>query len=230
MGTFLGFFFCVFLVLIGVSLLMIVYYNSLVQLKIRVEEAWADIDTFLKQRYDMIPNLVSTVKGYMKHEQETLTKVTELRSQVANATTMEERAEADNMLTSTLKSLFAVAENYPDLKANTNFLDLQEKLSGLEDKLQNSRRFYNATVRDYNTKIQVFPGSIIAGMFKFEQKEFFEAAGAERENVKVSFDEPTAEAKSAAETDAMVEKPEALEAPDADMSDESGSVDKKTEE
>lgn len=195
MGFILWFFFCALGLVLLVGIALVVFYNSFVQLKIRVEEAWADIDTFLKQRYDMIPNLVSTVKGYMTHEQETLTKVTELRSQVANASSMEERADADNMLTSTLKSLFAVAENYPDLKANQNFLDLQEKLSGLEDKLQNSRRFYNATVRDYNTKIQMFPGNVLAGILNFEKKEFFEAAGEEKENVKISFDETPEESQ-----------------------------------
>lgn len=176
----------VLLVLVG---LLIAFYNSIVQLKVKVDEAWADIDTFLKQRYDMIPNLVNTVKGYMKHESKTLEKVTELRSRVANASSMTERAEADNMLSGTLKTLFAVAENYPDLKANQNFLDLQEKLTGLEDKLQMSRRFYNATVRDFNTKVEMFPGNIIAGFFSFKVREFFEVAGEERENVKVSFEE-----------------------------------------
>lgn len=191
---------CALLILIVSAIALLGFYNSVVKLKIRVEEAWADIDTFLKQRYDMIPNLVSTVKGYMKHEASTLEKVTELRSQVANAQTMEDRAKADNMLSSTLKTLFAVAENYPDLKANQNFLDLQEKLTGLEDKLQNSRRFYNATVRDYNTKIEMFPGSLIAGIFNFTRKEFFEAVGAERENVKVSFeDQPTTAEKPSEE-------------------------------
>lgn len=205
MGFILWFFFCALGLVLVAAIALVVFYNSFVQLKIRVEEAWADIDTFLKQRYDMIPNLVSTVKGYMTHEQETLTKVTELRSQVANASSMEERANADNMLTSTLKSLFAVAENYPDLKANQNFLDLQEKLSGLEDKLQNSRRFYNATVRDYNTKIQMFPGNVLAGILNFEKKEFFEAAGEEKENVKISFDktpEKSQEKKPTAEDSA----------------------------
>lgn len=172
-------------------LLLIGYYNRLIRLKVKVDEAWSDIDTFLKQRYDMIPNLVSTVKGYMKHEKDTLVKVTELRSMVAGANTMEERAKADNMLSSTLKSLFAVAENYPELKANENFLSLQAELTELEDKLQMSRRFYNATVRDLNTMVEMFPGSVIAPMLGVTKREFFEAAGAERENVKVSFDEDT---------------------------------------
>jgi LemA protein len=165
------------------------FYNGAVQLRIKVEEAWADIDTFLKQRYDMIPNLVSTVKGYMKHEASTLEKVTALRAQLAGATTMDEKAQADNALTNTLKTLFAVAENYPDLKANENFLQLQTDLKALEDSLQKSRRYYNATVRDFNTKIQMFPGSLLAGIFGFIKKEFFEAVDQERENVKVSFDD-----------------------------------------
>ena len=175
------------------AVLVIGFYNSVVKLKIKVEEAWADIDTFLKQRYDMIPNLVSTVKGYMKHEQDTLTKVTELRNLVSGAGSMAERAEADNQLTKTLKTVFAVAENYPELKANENFMQLQQELTELEDSLQKSRRYYNATVRDYNTKIQMFPGSLIAGIFNFAQKEFFEAAGAEKENVKISFEDDKAE-------------------------------------
>lgn len=189
-----------FLLVAGALLLVIFligFYNSVVKLRIRVEEAWADIDTFLKQRYDMIPNLVSTVRGYMKHEEKTLTRVTELRSMVANATTMQERAEADNQLSQTLKTLFAVAENYPDLKANENFLELQRELKNLEDSLQKARRFYNATVRDYMTKIQMFPGNLIAGILNFEKKEFFEVEGEERENVKVSFeDAPVADTSS----------------------------------
>ncbi|MCA9374840.1 LemA family protein [Candidatus Dojkabacteria bacterium] len=180
-------------IVIVVTLAVIGFYNGVVRLKVKVDEAWADIDTFLKQRYDMIPNLVSTVKGYMKHEAETLEKVTQLRSAVQNAGSMKERAEADNMLSNTLRSLFAVAENYPDLKANQNFLQLQTDLKAIEDNLQKSRRFYNATVRDFNTKIQVFPGSLIAGIFNFVKREFFEAAGDERENVKVSFEETKGE-------------------------------------
>lgn len=180
-------------------LLLIGFYNRLIRLKVKVDEAWSDIDTFLKQRYDMIPNLVSTVKGYMKHEKDTLTKVTELRAQVAGASSMEERAKADNMLSSTLKTLFAVAENYPELKANENFLSLQAELTELEDKLQMSRRFYNATVRDLNTMVEMFPGSMLAPMLGVLKREFFEAAGAERENVKVSFEEeePAKPAKAA---------------------------------
>lgn len=179
--------------IIVVTLVVIGFYNSVVRLKIKVDEAWADIETFLKQRYDMIPNLVSTVKGYMKHEAETLEKVTQLRSMVQSAGSMKERAEADNMLSNTLRSLFAVAENYPDLKANQNFLQLQTDLRTIEESLQKSRRFYNATVRDFNTKIQVFPGNLVAGVFNFTMREFFEVTDQEKQNVKVSFEEEKGE-------------------------------------
>lgn len=169
------------------ALYLISFFNGLVQLRVKTEEAWADIDTFLKQRFDMIPNLVEMVKGYMKHEKETLENITKYRSMVANAGNMKERAEADNMLSGTLKTLFAVSENYPELKANENFLKLQGELADLEESLQKSRRYYNATVRDYNTKVQIFPGVLFAGLFGFTAKEFFEAAGEEKQNVKVDF-------------------------------------------
>lgn len=176
-------------VVVAALLFAVSFYNSAVQLRIKVEEAWSDIDTFLKQRYDMIPNLVETVKGYMKHENKTFENIAKYRSAVANAGSMDERAKADNALSGTLKTLFAVAENYPELKANENFMKLQEDLKGLEDSLQKSRRFYNATVKNYNTKIQLFPGNLLAGIFNFTKKEFFEVVGKERENVKVSFDD-----------------------------------------
>ena len=166
---------------------LIALYNGLVHSRIKVDEAWADIDTFLKQRFDLIPNLVNTVKGYAKHERETLENLTKYRSMVANAGSMKEKAQADTMLTNTLKSLFAVAENYPDLKANTNFLDLQKQLTVLEEKLQRARRYYNGTVREYNTKIKVFPAVLVAGMLGFTPREFYEVADAEKENVKVEF-------------------------------------------
>jgi LemA protein len=175
--------------LLAIAAMVMAFYNGAVQLRIKVEEAWADIDTFLKQRFDMIPNLVEMVKGYMKHEQETLENITKYRSAVAGASSMDEMAEADNALSGTLKTLFAVAENYPDLKANQNFMKLQEDLKVLEDSLQKSRRYYNGTVRDYNTKIQMFPGSLFAGIFGFLKKEFFKVVGEARENVKVSFDD-----------------------------------------
>lgn len=171
----------------AVAMYLVAFYNGMVQLKVKTEEAWADIDTFLKQRYDMIPNLVEMVKGYMKHEKETLENVTKYRAMVADAGSMEERAQADNMLSGTLKTLFAVAESYPELKANENFMQLHADLKALEDNLQKSRRYYNATVKDYNMKVQMFPGNLIAGVFNFMVKEYFEAAGEERENVKVDF-------------------------------------------
>ncbi len=170
-----------------VLLWLILVYNGLVKLKNRVEEAWSDIDVQLKRRYDLIPNLINTVKGYAKHERETLEKVTEMRAKAMGAKDTKEQAEAENMLSETLKSLFAVSENYPDLKANQNFLELQKELSDTENKIQASRRFYNGNVRDFNTKIQTFPTNIIAGILGFTEREFFEAEGEEKENVEVKF-------------------------------------------
>lgn len=155
---------------------VIVMYNSLVQLRVRVEEAWSDITVQLKRRADLIPNLVESVKGYASHEREVFERVTEARSAVLEATNKgpEATAKAENVFESALKSLFAVAEAYPDLKANENFLQLQNELVDTEDKIQASRRFYNGGVRDLNTKIEMFPSNIIASMFKFEKREFFE--------------------------------------------------------
>lgn len=153
---------------------VIISYNSLVTLRNRVEEAWSDITVQLKRRADLIPNLVNSVKGYAAHESGVFEKVTEARSAVMNAKGVAETADAENMLEGALKSLFAVAEAYPDLKANQNFLQLQNELVDTEDKIQASRRFYNGGVRDFNTKIQVFPVNIIAGMFNFKEREFFE--------------------------------------------------------
>lgn len=152
----------------------ITIYNSLVTRKNRVEEAWADIDVQLKRRYDLIPNIIETVKGYAAHEQGLFEKVTQARSAAMGAHTLPEHANAENMLTNTLKSLFAVAENYPDLKANKNFLDLQSELADSENKIQAARRFYNSNVRDYNTMIESFPPNLVAGYFKFTAREFFE--------------------------------------------------------
>lgn len=178
-------------VLVVVILAIIGMYNSLIRLKNRVEEAWSDIDVQLKRRYDLIPNLIETVKGYAKHEEGTLTRVTEARNQAMAAQAggdPKAQAEAENMLSSTLKSIFALSENYPDLKANQNFLELQRELSDTENKIQASRRFYNGNVRDFNTKIEVFPTNMIAGMLKFTKKEFFEIEDTkERENVTVKF-------------------------------------------
>ncbi len=163
-------------------------YNGLIRLRVRTNEAWSDIDVQLKRRYDLIPNLVNTVKGYATHEKEVFQKVTEARTAAMGAGTTQEKGQAENMLSGTLKSLFAVAENYPDLKANTNFLELQRELSDTENKIQASRRFYNGNVRDLNTKIQIFPDSIVAGMLKIEKREFFEIEEeAQKENVKVEF-------------------------------------------
>lgn len=151
-----------------------VTYNGLVTLKIRVDEAWSDITVQLKRRADLIPNLVNSVKGYAAHEKTVFQDVTEARSAVMNAQGVKETAEAENMLEGALKSLFAVAEAYPDLKASENFLQLQNELVDTEDKIQAARRFYNGGVRDLNTKIQVFPNNVFAGMLGFKERDFFE--------------------------------------------------------
>ena len=168
------------LIILGVAVLLVLWavmdYNSLVTLKNRAKEAWADIDVQLKRRYDLIPNLVETVKGYATHEKELLEKVTQARANAMGASGVKGKADAENMLSSTLKSLFAVSENYPDLKASTNFLELQRELTDTEDKVQASRRFYNTNVRDLNTGLQSFPGNLIANSFKFKAKEFFDLA------------------------------------------------------
>lgn len=174
-----------------IALVIVGMYNSLVRLKNRVDEAWSDIDVQLKRRYDLIPNLVETVKGYASHEQATLEKVIAARNSAMNAQAggdAKVQAEAENMLSGTLKSIFALSENYPDLKANTNFLELQRELSDTENKIQASRRFYNGNVRDLNTKIEMFPTNIIAGTLGFKKRDFFEIENAEeKENIKVSF-------------------------------------------
>ncbi len=163
-------------------------YNSLITLKLRVENGWAQIDTQLKRRFDLIPNLVETVKGYAAHESGTLEKVIQARNMYASANTVEGAAEANNMLTGTLKTLFAVSENYPELKANQNFMALQTELTGTEDKVAYARQFYNDTVQRYNSALLIFPNNIISSMFKFEQKKFFEVVNDEqREAPKVSF-------------------------------------------
>jgi LemA protein len=175
------------IVLVLVGLALVGMYNGLITLKVRVDEAWSDIDVQLKRRYDLIPNLVNTVKGYATHEKELFEKVTEARTAAMGATGPAEKEAAENALSGTLKTLFAVSENYPDLKANQNFLELQRELTDTEDKIQASRRFYNGNVRDFNTKIQVFPTNLIAGFLGFVKREFFEAQGAEKENIKVQF-------------------------------------------
>jgi LemA protein len=173
--------------IIAVILWAIATYNALVRLKNRVDEAWSDIDVQLKRRYDLIPNLVNTVKGYASHEKEVFEKVTEARTRAMGAGSAADKAQAENALSQTLKSLFAVAESYPDLKANQNFLELQRELTDTEDKIQAARRFYNGNVRDFNTKIQVFPNNMIAGSLGYAAREFFEAEDGEKEPVKVEF-------------------------------------------
>jgi LemA protein len=174
-------------ILVVIVVLLIGMYNSLVQLRVRADNAWSDIDVQLKRRHDLIPNLVETVKGYAAHEKGTFENIAKFRSQAMQATTPGDKAEAENQLSGALKSLFAVAENYPELKASEQFTQLQGSLSQTEDAIQNSRRYYNAVIRDLNTKIQSFPTNILAGMFGFQQKQFFEVAPADREPVAVKF-------------------------------------------
>lgn len=161
------------------AVVLIVIYNNLVKANVRVDEAWSDITVQLRRRADLIPNLVNTVKGYAKHENEVFTKVTEARAGLMNAQGVQETAEAENMFQQTLKSLFAVAENYPDLKANENFKHLQEELVDTEDKIQAARRFYNGSARELNIKVKVFPTNIFAGMLGFGEREFFEVEESE---------------------------------------------------
>jgi LemA protein len=177
-------------VLVAGILWAIFAYNGFVRLVNRTKEAWADIDVQLKRRYDLIPNLVNTVKGYASHESKTFEKVTEARTNAMKATGTKDKGQAENMLTDALKSIFAVAEAYPDLKANQNFLELQRELSDTENKIQAARRFYNTNVRDLNTGLESFPGNVIGNMFKFEKQEFFELGEGEaeaREPVEVKF-------------------------------------------
>lgn len=166
----------IILVVLGLLALWLVgVFNGLVRLRNRVDEAWSDIEVQLKRRYDLIPNLVNTVKGYAKHEEDVFTKVTEARANAIQAKTPAEHAQAENALSGTLKSLFAVAESYPALQASQNFLHLQQELVDAEDKIQASRRFYNGNVRDFNTRIQVFPNNLIAGTLGFKKYDFFDA-------------------------------------------------------
>lgn len=166
---------------------LITVYNSLIALRMKTDEAVADIDVQTKRRYDLIPNLVETVKGYASHESGVFEKVTQARSMAMGAKNLHDKAVAENMLSDTLKSLFAVSENYPELKANVNFLELQKTLTDIEEKIQASRRFYNGMVRDFNTKIQVFPTNLVAGILSFKAREFFEAEEAAKQNVQVKF-------------------------------------------
>ena len=177
-----------FLIIFAVILILAVgIYNRLVNLRNRCNNSWAQVDVQLRRRYDLIPNLVETVKGYAKHEREVFEKVTEARSKAINAGTVKEQGQAENMLTGALKSLFAVVENYPELKANQNFLMLQEELAGTEGKIAYSRQFYNDMVMKFNTKQQVFPSNLIANMFNFNEKEYFEIEEEARGPVEVKF-------------------------------------------
>ena len=174
-------------VVIGAGLLILGIYNGLIRARVRSREAWAGIDVQLKRRASLIPNLIETVKGYAAHEKEVLENVTRARAQLEQAGGAAQAAQADNVLTSTLRTLFAVSENYPDLKANENFLAVQKELADVEEKVAFARQFYNRNVMDFNTRIQVFPSVIIANMFNFERFEFFEAEETAREDVQVSF-------------------------------------------
>ncbi len=179
------------LAILGIAVVIAVFvvgvYNSLVSLKVKIKEAWSQIDVQLKRRTDLIPNIVETVKGYASHEKEVFENVTKARSALMSAQNPKEAGEADQMLGSALKSLFAVAEAYPELKAQEGFINLQKELSDTEDKVAYSRQFYNSVVRQYNEKIVVFPSNIIAGSFGFKPEEFFEAEEAERKSVEVKF-------------------------------------------
>ena len=179
----------ILLIIIGGAIgWLIVTYNGFVVLKNRAQEAWSDIDVQLKRRHNLIPNLVETVKGYAGHEKGVFEKVTEARTKAMQAGTMADKAKAENMLSDTLKSLFAVAENYPNLKASENFQKLQDQLTETEDKIQLARRFYNGSVRDYNIKRQSSPSNIVASMFHFKKMDFFEVESEkDREPVKVKF-------------------------------------------
>ena len=180
-------------IIIGAVVLLLILwfvisYNGFIRLKNEIEEAFATMDVYLKKRYDLIPNLVSTVKGYAAHEKETLQNVIIARNSAMSADSVQARAQGENMLTDTLRSIFALAENYPDLKANANFMDLQKQLQTMETEIANARKFYNAVVKQFNTKCESFPSNILAGIFHFTKREMFEVDDVkERQNVEVSF-------------------------------------------
>ena len=176
-------------VALGLAGYMVMLYNGLVRSNNLVDEGWSGIEVQLKRRYDLIPNLVETVKGYDTHEKDTFEKIVALRNTAMSSDTATGKAEIENQITGALKSIFALAEAYPELKANENFKQLQQDLSKIEDEIQNARRYYNATVRELNTKTQVFPTSIFAGVLGFSTREYFEAKEGEKENVKVDFDQ-----------------------------------------
>lgn len=174
-------------VVVILALWFIAIYNRFVSLRNRVEEAFSTMDVYLKKRYDLVPNLVETVKGYAKHESTTLENVVKARSQAMGAQSLDERAQGENLLTNSLKSLFALAESYPDLKANQSFLDLQGQLARIEEDIVNARKYFNAIVREFNIACEAFPSSIVAGMMHLEKKSMFEIDAPERQNVKVQF-------------------------------------------
>lgn len=174
-------------VLVVIAFVLVGMYNTLVQLRVRADNAWSDIDVQLKRRHDLIPNLVETVKGYAAHEKGTFENIARYRSAAMAATTPADKAAAENQLTGALRQLFAVAENYPQLRASEEFTELQGSLSQTEDTIQNARRYYNAVVRDLNTRIQSFPTNLLAGMFGFQQRQFFETTDVDREPVAVKF-------------------------------------------
>ncbi len=175
-------------IIVLIVIAVVVMYNGLVQLRVRSDSAWSDIDVQLKRRHDLIPNLVETVKGYAAHEKGTFENIAKWRSAAMSATAPADRAQAEGQLTMALKSLFAVAEAYPQLRANENFMSLQKSLADIENDVQNSRRYYNAVIRDYNTRIQTFPANMLAGMFGFTPRQFFELdTPAEREVPSVKF-------------------------------------------
>ena len=180
-------FFVVLTCLVVVVFYVVSLYNRLVRLKNEAEEGWSGISVQLKRRYDLVPNLVNCVKGYAAHEKETLEKVIEKRNQAMSVQAPGEKAAAENDFSQTIKSLFALGENYPDLKANTTFIELQQSLNTVEDDLQNARRYYNATVRNLNTAVDAFPTNIIARKYGFEKKEFFDINETEKQNVTVLF-------------------------------------------
>ena len=178
----------ILIILVVLIVICAIFYNGLVQARNKVKNSWSQIEVQLQRRFDLIPNLVETVKGYMNHEETTLNKIAELRTSWANATTISDKAKLNDELSNTLKSVMAVAENYPELKASTNFLELQEELKNTENKISYARQFYNDTVTMYNTKLEVIPTNLIAALFRFEKEELFKAESEEaRKNVKVDF-------------------------------------------
>ena len=177
------------IVLVGIIIALYIWsvYNSLIRMKNNVEEGYSTMDVYMKKRYDLIPNLVETVKGYAKHEKEALTSIIEARNLAMTATDPRAKADAENMITQSLKTIFALTENYPQLQANTNFMDLQNQLKVLENDIANARKYYNAVVKEYNNGILVFPRNIVAKKFNFKKEEMFEISPEHRENVKVEF-------------------------------------------